>query len=429
MSGSNHRNKKSHLNGSNQKKPPEWQDEKATSMEGRKATSYYIPKVLLGTKDEIELKKLLKSKKQTEWASPKRIGGLMMLINHFALKGKVTAMSSELSRQYVSHLKRAKKPTTIKQPLALLVHIGILEIVQHAIIAPHRKASAKYQLKGKPRKITAHLTKAQLSSLDDAPKRQEARLNRKHKTRKKLLHDLSLVGLSSKGRDMALDMMATGTKAANIKQLIEAIKGNQQHMVSYDPSGTIRNFVMRCPKELKKHLTLDNRPVEIIDMKAAHLCILPCVAQSRIDWRKGKGQQADAIKAERKHLMAILEDGDIYDYLREGCDRDKFKKALLTSLNMTTKTAYCVDAYQKMRGVFPEITGIIEDLKKNDHRGLSKQLQHYTAQIIEGAMLEAKERSMPCIPDTDALIVQKRHRDEARAFLNSSVEAVTGLKL
>lgn len=421
--------KKIHLNGGNQKKPPQWLAEKATLMESGKATSYYIPRVLDGVVYDRELKKTLRAKKQREWTTPKRVGGLLMLINYFARKGEVASMSSELSRQYVSHLKRAKTSTTIKQPLAVLVHIGILKIEQKAIVAPHRKASAKYRLIGKRRQITAYLTKAQIEALEEAPVRQDARLNRKHPTRKKLLNDLRLIGLSSKGRDMALEMMTAGNKATGIKQFIEAIKGERAHRVSYDPSGTNRNFVMRCPKELKDHLTIEGEPVAIIDMRAAHLCILPRVAGERIQWLRAKGGQTKALEAERKKLMQVLQSGDIYQELGQGLRRDQFKRQLLQSLNMTSRAAWHLDAYQRLKAAFPKITDIIEDLKKKDHRGLSKQLQFFTAQIIEGAMLEAKERSMPCIPDTDALIVQKRHKDEARSILNESIMQVTGLIL
>ena len=146
-----------------------------------KAPSYYLPVILHGVVCEDEIKTLLRGKNQKEWASQKRVSGLLMILNYLARNKKSSSMSSELSRQYVSNLKRAKNPDTIRQPLVLLTHLGLVEIAQEAVIAPHRKAVGPIQTKPLTRQAStdsgASLTSNKREAGEREPRRQ-SRLNR-----------------------------------------------------------------------------------------------------------------------------------------------------------------------------------------------------------------------------------------------------------
>ena len=387
---------------------------------------------MLGVIGKDDLKKLLTSKQQKEWTSEKRIGGLLLIIDLVARKGGTTSISSELSRQYVSNFKRAKNPGTIKQPLALLVHLGILELAQKAVIAPHRKASAKYRLSsalGKPRPIQSTISRQQVEKQAMATERQQRYLNRKHRTRAKILADLRTLAISPDGNRLAIQMILAGEKSRGIGRFWKPLNDPSLHKLSFDPSGTAHHFAMYCPRELKPHLTLGGKPVAIVDMKAAHLVALLCVGRGRVSWLAREGHDTQDLEVELARYKATLETTDIYKALGGTADRKNFKHTLLASLNMATSKAIHLPPYQRLKSAFPRLVAIVEDLKKNDHRSLSKQLQFFTAQIIEGATHKAQSMDIACLPDTDALIVPYSFKNLTRTLLNDSIHEVTSLDL
>jgi hypothetical protein len=427
---------KSPSSGSLAEKAPSVAGEKASSVGSGKTPSDYQPWVLLGVVDEAELKALLCRNSQQEWTYRKRITGLMMLIDYFVRKGPGNArspgasMSCGLSREYVSSLKRPKKTTTIGQPLPLLVKIGILEVARKAVVAPHRKTAARYRIhsnRGKPKKFEVMLSAQQRDKIQNAGRRNEKRLNRKHPFRRQLLADLATVGLSNEGRNLALSMMTKGQKVPNIKSLMAYIDQMKPPKVSVDPCGTVHSFAKSTPRELKPHLTIHGNPVAICDIESAHMRVLPCVIQERIDWLAKRGMRTEKLEQERQNLISLLDSTDIYVHLAEGRDREKFKYSLLSTINMPTAKAVHVEAYQRFRRAFPLAVGIIEDIKKKGHHGISRPLQHHTARIIRLAMAESQKNGIPCIPDTDALIVPASAEDAVAEILNRALLQVTGV--
>lgn len=401
-------------------------------MTEEKAPSDYLPVVLKGVVGEEGLRALLSKTNQKEWMTRKRVSGLLMILSYLARRTKASPMSSELSRQYVSTHKRAKNSKTIRQPLALLIHLDLIEVAQEAIITPHRKQSARYRISprhGKPRPIEINLSRQQREKLANADNRLQTRLNRKHRTRSKILADLACVALSSEGSELAIAMMGDGEKEQCVKRFTKTMRDTTSHKLSYDPSGTIHHYVMQCPRELKPHITLHGKPVAICDMKSAHLCALLCVARGRVMWLKERNLETEAIEVEITKLKLVLETGDIYLHLAEGEERKTFKRSLLASLNTPTQKAIHMNAYKRLKANFPRITRIIEDIKKNDHRSLSKQLQFFTAEVIEEATFQAQSQAIPCLPDTDALIVPFEHEKDVRRILNESLHQFMGLSL
>ena len=57
--------------------------------------------------------------------------------------------------------------------------------------------------------------------------------------------------------------------------------------------------------------------------------------------------------------------------------------------------------YRWMRATFPLTFGIIEDLKRDNHRIISRKLQNFTAQTINTALIKAQEQGIPAIPDVE----------------------------
>ena len=57
---------------------------------------------------------------------------------------------------------------------------------------------------------------------------------------------------------------------------------------------------------------------------------------------------------------------------------------------------------------------------------MSKPLQHYTAEAINGALLEAQSLGIPAIPDVDAIICPQQYRDDVCRLIGQQVYNITG---
>ena len=66
--------------------------------------------------------------------------------------------------------------------------------------------------------------------------------------------------------------------------------------------------------------------------------------------------------------------------------------------------------YRRMRAAFPLTFRVCEEIKRQDHRNISKSLQYYTAKAINGALVAAQAQGIVAIPDVDALICRVSHR-------------------
>ena len=79
-----------------------------------------------------------------------------------------------------------------------------------------------------------------------------------------------------------------------------------------------------------------------------------------------------------------------------------------------------------MRTTFPLTFSVCEDLKRKDHRNLSKQLQSYTATAINGALLDTQAKGIAAIPDVDAIICATGHKETVCRLIGQHVYEVSG---
>jgi hypothetical protein len=67
------------------------------------------------------------------------------------------------------------------------------------------------------------------------------------------------------------------------------------------------------------------------------------------------------------------------------------------------------------------------DIKRSDHRNLSKQLQCFTADAIAGALLETQREGMAAIPHVDALICQQKDQEQVCEVIGRKILEATGV--
>jgi hypothetical protein len=80
-----------------------------------------------------------------------------------------------------------------------------------------------------------------------------------------------------------------------------------------------------------------------------------------------------------------------------------------------------------LKATFPITFRTIEDIKRNDHRNLSKQLHRFTADTVGAALLESQREGIAAIPHVNALICQERNRARACDTLGKKIFAATGV--
>ena len=396
------------------------------------------PVPLKGVVDEAELKVLLKSKKQTAWCTRVRILGLLLLIDYICRnlkKNGAITISADLAHSFVSKLRKKDCATTITEPLLLLCGIGILRRVHPAVFA-HIKTSAVYCFADpyckKLLQLAVVLTPKLAQKRACAPDRREQRLNRKFPWREKLLADLCAISFS----DSARRIIAKGHSrkgSENLLRLVSVIDA-QEHFVKVSERGQITTSIGSCPRDLHPHLLLNGEPIVTCDISNAHWNFLPLILAERLDHvarEPGREKYVNDGWREHNRLIALLSDGDFYrtwcvDPQSDG-ERDQKKNLLTILLNKNNEDCERNILYRRIAAEFPITFAVIEDIKRKDHRNLSKQLHRFTADAIAGALLKAQREGIAAIPHVDALICQQKHRERVCEVIGRKLFDATGV--
>lgn len=252
-----------------------------------------------------------------------------------------------------------------------------------------------------------------------APQRLEKGLNARFPFRGPLRRDLARVTIPETAQGIVDELLKDKKKRDATRRVVLAIS-TREHTVKVKPDGLIVTSLVSCPRALKPHLHLDGEPVALCDISSAHWMFLPRLIQDRLDFCRKRGddeESMESMRAEMQSLVELCSSGSFYASMsRKGADDDeikKRKKLLNVLLNSRRSRAESNVVWQGMKRRFPHCFGIIESIKKDDHRNISRALQHFTANAINGALLEMQALGLPAIPDTDALIVRQRDREAA----------------
>lgn len=376
------------------------------------------------------------------WDTRSRLSGLLALLHLIASKSKKPQFrklgvpcSNRLARMYSSQLRVAPAGYP-REALAVLVQAGMLVPVAAARVNQTGKASARYLVAppfqklalAEPDKQTNTKT---LSKLKHAPERLEAGVNRRWPFRAQLLHDLALVTIPDCPRDVLDGLLKDKDSRDSTRRTVQAIS-TREHIVKVKGDGLIVTSLVSCPRELKPHLRLDGEPVALCDISSAHWMFLPRLIQDRLDFCRKRGDDEaglEPMKAEMQRLMELCSSGSFYAQMcREGAtaeDIKKRKKVLNVLMNSKGGRAESNVVWRRLERRFPHCFGIIESIKKDDHRNISMALQHFTASAITAALIELQARNVPCIPDTDCLIVRERDKDAACRAIGAAMHHET----
>ena len=188
--------------------------------------------------------------------------------------------------------------------------------------------------------------------------------------------------------------------------------------------GQITTSIGSCPRELHPHLLLDGEPMVTCDVSNAHWNFLSLILAKRLNHvarEPGREKYVNDGWREHNRLIALLSDGDFYrtwcvDPQNDG-ERNQKKKLLTILLNKKNEDCQQNRLYQRIRAAFPITFAIIEDIKRNDHRNLSKQLHRFTADAIAAALLEVQGEGIAAIPHVDGLICQQKDRERVARSL------------
>ena len=135
--------------------------------------------------------------------------------------------------------------------------------------------------------------------------------------------------------------------------------------------------------------------------------------------------------AKKKWLVPLLSDGDFYrtwcvDPQNDG-ERDQKKSLLNILLNKRNENCKRNILYRRIRAEFPITFRIVEDIKRSDHRNLSKQLHRFTADAIAAALLEVQREKIAAIPHVDALICQQKDQERVCEVIGRQIFEATGV--
>ena len=393
----------------------------------------------------LEIEVALKKSGQTLWTTRARISGLMALINHIASckkpgQGKASdgvPCSNRLARDYVSKFRTAPAGVA-REPLAALIRAGILEVTTPAKVNAFSKASACYRIAQAYRgsNFTAfdgETTSCIKRKLEQSAARREKGLNRRWPFRAQLLRDLAAVTVA--GTQASHSVVDALLKSKDTRPCTKAVLNaisTREHTVRVKVSGLIVTSLISCPRPLKPHLLIEGEPVTLCDISSAHWMFLPRLVSDRIDYCLKRGDDESRLapfNAELGRLIELCSSGSFYEStLSSTCTpADTKQRKILMNIWLNSPRSRteknCV--WQSLRRQFPLCLGIIDSIKRDDHRLISKQLQHFTANAISTALLDMQAKGLPAIPDTDCLIVRERDREAACLAIGAAMYAET----
>jgi len=181
-------------------------------------------------------------------------------------------------------------------------------------------------------------------------------------------------------------------------------------------------------------LLLHGSPIVSCDISNAHWNFLPRILVNRLHHVSRKPRCENYVNGgwrEHNRLIALLSDGDFYrtwcvDPQSEG-ERDQKKSLLNILLNQRNEDCERNILYRRIQAEFPITFRIIEDIKRTDHRNLSKQLHCFTADSIAAALLEMQAEGIASIPHVDALICQEKNRERVCEVIGRRIFDATGV--
>ena len=299
------------------KKRPQDKPKKRPQDEAKKRHDIINPVCLCGVVSEGDLKALLRAKGQVAWCSRVRVCGLLALIEYFLRhkKNGVLGISADTARDYVSKRRNNYPAGTIKEPLPLLCHVGILKLARPGVHA-HVHTPAVYRLGDayvEQFEIRVHFTPLMARKFATAESRRERRLNRNFPYREQLLRDLRGVSFAPEARPIIANGI-TGVGMCNLAQIVSAIDG-RKHDVRVSERGQITTSIGSCPRELRPHLLLNGEPVTDCDISNANWNFLPELLADRLRHVSNQLSREKYIadgSREHERLTLLLSDGDFY---------------------------------------------------------------------------------------------------------------------
>jgi len=380
-----------------------------------------------------DLTEKLKLAGQTPWSSPTRLSDLLLILRHINQpiknskrpQSEGVPCSNRLARQFASKLRTAPAGVA-REALGALTKAGLIEQVSPAKVNSFEKHSARYRLTPEGRLLVRSMAECTLTmgaerKLAAAPLRLERGLNRRWPFRAQLLLDLAKLTLAdTEAARVAVDSLMESKDTRPCTRTVVNAIGMREHTARVQPSGQITTSLNSCPRLLKPHLCISGEPVALCDISSAHWVFLPRLITNRLDYcrkREDAESRLAPLNAELHRLIELCSSGSFYEstlpVTASAADIKRRKKLLNVLLNSPRAKAANNCVWRALRQQFPLCVGIIDSIKKDDHRSISRQLQHFTATAISAALLDMQKQGLPAIPDTDSLIVRECDRDAA----------------
>jgi hypothetical protein len=120
---------------------------------------------------------------------------------------------------------------------------------------------------------------------------------------------------------------------------------------------------------------------------------------------------------EYEKYSSICKNEDIYLYMRERCShyktRDEVKTDFLAMLNKKNQYMVQMELFKSFAVSFPNYASLLQVIKKDDHRDMTRYLQYHESQIIYGGIVRTymKETISPFLTIHDAVFVPCSQRD------------------
>jgi hypothetical protein len=380
-----------------------------------------------------ELEALLLKAGWWEWLSPVRVCGLLLMVADAVdrLESGRFDFSRDRARCLCSPLPKTVRVGVPREGLAILTGLGIFAPVSAATSYP-RACPAVFCLG----KLYASRSRFQVV-LPLTPARADKWHRRDERVREAYERGRPVIGavrraasratLSDEGVREILRLRTTAPDSFDAAYRCSKWMDEHTHRMAVDAMGTVHTPVSGCPKVIRRHVLIDGEAVAEADISGAHLVVLTKVYEPAFLKSYRVPHTATDAEEEKKSLVAMIESGDVYG---GGADdeRKKWKKELLTSLNMNVTVQMAMEITQRLTAGRPILTATLGAVKAGDHRALSWWMQRWTSDIVNGAVVALDAEGIPSIPIVDCLMVRRQDEERARQELSSRIFEATGVR-
>lgn len=194
-----------------------------------------------------------------------------------------------------------------------------------------------------------------------------------------------------------------------------AMMSQRKWWSSVDDYGRYHSPLTQLNKRFRKYITCDGESIvgfDFVNFQPALLTLQQIIKIPEDEYKK---------------YSSICKNEDIYLYMKERCShyetRGEIKEAFCAMLNKKNQHMTQMELFKSFALSFPNYACLLQIIKKNDHKDMTRFLQYHETKIIYGGIVRAymDETISPFLTIHDAVFVPSSQRDTLKGVIKKYI--------